>query len=108
MPDFDDFNNDEAELTCPVCGDPNCPGCGPSMQRRLIKLALIPLGVIIAALVLRGLITSSGAEDFGVTTVDQEEVSTTPSISTPPAVSEPEPNGSTTGTTQMAPQTGTH
>jgi len=99
MPDFDDFNNDEAELTCPVCEDPNCPGCGPSMQRRLIKLALIPLGVIIAALVLRGLIISSGAEDFGVMTVDQEEVSTTPSNSTPPAVSEPEPNGSTTGTT---------
>jgi S1-C subfamily serine protease len=94
MPDFDDFNNDEAELTCPVCGDPNCPGCEPSMQKRLIKLALIPIGVIFAALLFRGLIPSSGADDSDLSSGGQEEVSTSSSAPTASSTSEPDSNGS--------------
>jgi S1-C subfamily serine protease len=94
MPDFDDFNNDEAEMTCPVCGDPNCPGCEPSMQKRLIKLALIPIGVVLAALLFRGLIPSFGTDDSGLSSVGQEEISTSSSAPTASSTSEPDPNSS--------------
>jgi len=98
MPDFDDFNTDEADLACPVCGDPNCPGCEPSMQKRLIKLALIPLGVVLAALLLRGLIPSSGADNSDLSSGGQEEISNTTSNSTAPSTSEPDSNSSTAST----------
>ena len=98
MPDFDDFNTDEADLACPVCGDPNCPGCEPSMQKRLIKLALIPLGVVLAALLLRGLITSAGADSSDLSSGGQEEISNTTSNSTAPSTSEPDSNDSTAST----------
>jgi S1-C subfamily serine protease len=98
MPDFDDFNTDEADLACPVCGDPNCPGCEPSMQKRLIKLALIPLGVVLAALLLRGLIPSSGADNSDLSSGGQEEISNTTSNSTAPSTSEPDSNNSTAST----------
>ena len=94
MPDFDDFNNDEAELTCPVCGDPNCPGCEPSMQKRLIKLALIPIGVVLAALLFRGLIPSFGTDDSGLSSVGEEEISTSSSAPTASSTSEPDTSSS--------------
>lgn len=98
MPDFDDYNTDEADLVCPLCGDPNCPGCEPSMQKRLIKLALIPIGVIFAALLLRGLIPSSGSDNSELSSGGQEEVSTTPSNSTAPSTSGPDSTDSITST----------
>lgn len=55
MTDFEDYESDTPEEACEECGDPLCPGCGPSVQSRLLKLVAIPLGIVIFALLFRAL-----------------------------------------------------
>jgi S1-C subfamily serine protease len=55
---------------------------------------LIPIGVIFAALLFRGLIPSSGADDSDLSSGGQEEVSTSSSAPTASSTSEPDSNGS--------------
>ena len=59
MSEFDDYSSNE-EQVCEVCGDPLCPGCGPSVQSRLLRIALIPLGLVAVALMLRLVLVDGG------------------------------------------------
>ena len=95
MPDFDDFYSDEAESACPVCDDPNCPGCEESMQKRLVKLALIPMGIVFAALLLRGFISNTEPNNSDSSSANQEEITNSSPYSTAPATSNPNSNDST-------------
>ena len=53
MTDFEDYDDDEPCEGCAVCGDPLCPGCGQSVQTQMFKIALIPVGVVVLALIFR-------------------------------------------------------
>jgi S1-C subfamily serine protease len=55
MSEFEDYESDTPEEACEVCGDPLCPGCGPSVQSRLLKLASIPIGIVVLALIFRAM-----------------------------------------------------
>lgn len=63
MSDFEDYGSDTPEEGCEICGDPLCPGCGPSVQARLLKLALIPIGIVVLALIFRAMFLSGDGSD---------------------------------------------
>lgn len=63
MSEFEDYESDTPEEECEVCGDPLCPGCGPSVQSRLLKLALIPVGIVILALIFRAMFLGGADSD---------------------------------------------
>lgn len=63
MSEFEDYESDTPEEECEVCGDPLCPGCGPSVQSKLLKLALIPVGIVILALVFRAMFLGGADSD---------------------------------------------
>lgn len=86
MTDFEDYDDDTPDEGCEVCGDPLCPGCGQNIQTRMLKIALIPVGVVILALVLRVLFL--GNDDSQL-----EETSSNPSEEV--TIIEENPNTST-------------
>lgn len=55
MSDFEDYGSDTPDDGCEVCGDQLCPGCGPNVQTRLLRLALIPVGIVVLAVVFRAM-----------------------------------------------------
>ena len=64
MSDFEDYGSDTPEDGCEICGDPLCPGCGPSVQTRLLKLALLPIGIVVLALIFRAMfLGGDGSKD---------------------------------------------
>lgn len=77
--DFENLDHDQPEATCATCGDPLCPGCGPSVQTRLLRLLVLPIGIVVVALVTRSIF-------FGGP--DSQPV-TSPSLSTSPPVVTP-------------------
>ncbi len=92
--------DDEAEVSdndiCDHCGDPLCPGCGPTVSGQLVKIVLIVVGILIFALVLRvlfGTLTESSNETKDPETQLQEPekspdtfVPTSPPISVVPNI----------------------
>jgi S1-C subfamily serine protease len=75
MTDFEDYESDTPEEACEVCDDPLCPGCGPSVQSRLLKLAAIPLGIVIFALLFRALfLGGDGTRSDQVSLPSKEDV----------------------------------
>lgn len=60
MSDFENYDSDTPEEACEVCNDPLCPGCGPSVQSRLLKVALIPVVIVILALLFRAMFLGGG------------------------------------------------
>lgn len=57
-----DADIDDEEWFCAHCGDASCPGCGPSIASRLIKLGLALLGVLVLVAI-SGAFVSSGDQD---------------------------------------------
>ena len=105
MTEFEDYGSDTPSTECDVCGDPLCPGCGSSVQSKMLKLALIPVGVVIFAFILRSMLfggealnsESTRSNSASQTSIDRDEsitsASTTPPISSiadttiPPVIS---------------------
>lgn len=56
MSDFEDYESDEPEEGCSTCGDPLCPGCDPSPQAHLLKLAILLVFIVMIAWYVRGTI----------------------------------------------------
>ena len=53
--EFDDETEVSDNDICDHCDDPLCPGCGPTVSGQLIKTVLIVVGILVLALVLKGL-----------------------------------------------------
>ena len=110
MNEFEDYGSDTPSTECDVCGDPLCPGCGSSVQSKMLKLALLPVGIIIFAFILRSMFfgdnartdENSRSSSASQSSIDQDEaitsVSTTPptsstAVTTIPPVISPMPAG---------------
>lgn len=63
MSEFEDYESDTPDEACEVCGDPLCPGCGPSVQSRLLKLAAIPIGIVVLAFLFRAMFLGGNGSD---------------------------------------------
>lgn len=61
--EFEDYESDTPDEACEVCGDPLCPGCGPSVQARLLKLAAIPIGIVVLAFIFRAMFLGGNGSD---------------------------------------------
>ncbi|MEY2612454.1 MAG: hypothetical protein RL069_1266 [Planctomycetota bacterium] len=79
MSEFEDYEGDMPDGACEVCGDPMCPGCGPSIQTRLLKVALVPLGIIVIAFGIRSILFGEDGD-----TAPQETSSPTAPLETTP------------------------
>jgi S1-C subfamily serine protease len=90
MSDFEDYDDDTPSEGCDVCGDPLCPGCEPSVQGRLLKLALFPVAIVVLALIFRFMFLGGSG--------DGEEVSQIETV--PPAETVVEETTTSTTTTQ--------
>lgn len=94
MNEFEDYGSDTPSTECDVCGDPLCPGCGSSVQSKMLKLALLPVGIVIFAFILRSMFFGDNAQtgensrsnSASQSSIDQDEVITTVST-TPPTSS---------------------
>lgn len=97
MSDFEDYDDDTPSEGCDVCGDPLCPGCEPSVQARLLKLALFPVAIVVLALVFRFMFLGGSGEGEEVSRPETvapsqtavEETTTTPPSTTTPVVASP-------------------
>ncbi len=100
MSDFEQYDDDTPSEGCDVCGEPLCPGCEPSVQGRLLKLALFPVAIIVLALIFRFMFLSGSGDGEEVSqtetvppaqTVDAETTiaTTTPSSTSTPVVATP-------------------
>lgn len=53
--EFDDDTEVSDDNICDHCDDPLCPGCGPTVSGQLIKVVLVIVGILLLAVVIKGL-----------------------------------------------------
>lgn len=93
MNEFEDYGSDIPNNECAVCGDPLCPGCGPSVQSQMLKLALVPVGIVILAFAFRAIFlgdsnsvkNNSTSGSSSQVSIDQEDSITSLSTTPPPS-----------------------
>lgn len=93
MNEFEDYGGDTPNNECDICGDPLCPGCGPSVQSQMLKLAFVPVGIVILAFAFRAIFLgdSNSVKDNSTSgsssqvSIDQEDSITTLSTTPPPS-----------------------
>lgn len=101
---FDDESDDE-ESICNHCGDPLCPGCGPSSASRLIKFGLALLGLLVLVGVANAVVSSADRDvvaDESVASVPDSTVAVRPSQSTGPMLEPTTPPPTATETTSAS------
>jgi uncharacterized protein YkwD/S1-C subfamily serine protease len=82
--EFDDDTEVSDDHICDHCDDPICPGCGPTVSGQLIKVVLAVVGILILAVVIRGLTgvfdgsSEFSSEDKGNLKEPEKSPNTTP------------------------------
>ncbi len=107
MTDFEDYGSDTPSDACEVCGDPLCPGCGSSVQSQMLKLASIPVGIVVFAFIVRAIFfggsdsndENSRSDSSSQISISQQEDSSTPLPTTPT----PSPISTTTSPLAISP-----
>ena len=93
MNDFEDYGSDTPNYECEVCGDPLCPGCGSSVQSQMLKLASLPVGILIFAFIIRAIFfggsdsnsDNSKIDSSSEVSISQQDDSSIPLPITPPS-----------------------
>ena len=81
---FEEFDSDDSYDCCDICGDPLCPGCGSNFSYRILKSALLLVGIGIFAFISRAMkiggndsvIERSGSSAAGQAPIDQNDSNT--------------------------------